>query len=197
VTSPLLALAAAPLPDGRIREAAERALADPALQRALPVAAPPHVFTPPSGPIGELMHLLLWAGVLVLAGLAVAWLARRLAPGGDDGPVAEAEAGHQPVSIPTAGATALAAEGRYAEAIHVLLLDTLAALSRAASLAPSLTSREIVALAALPEQAREALAGLVAAVEVSRFGGAEPGRDEYQACLARFDRFLASYRVAR
>ena len=56
-------------------------------------------------------------------------------------------------------------EGRFAEAIHALLLETLAALSRAARLAPSLTSREIVARVPLPARAREALAGLVAAVE--------------------------------
>jgi len=193
----LLALAADPLPAERIREAARAVLDDPALQRELPVAAPPTTFDMPPDALVLLMKFLLWASVLVLVGLALTWLVRRLAPGGGDERVAAPEGTGVPVVIPTEGATALAAEGRYAEAIHVLLLDTLAALSRAARLAPSLTSREVVARVALPARARAALAGLVAAVEVSRFGGAEPGQEEYLACLARFDDFLDSYRGVR
>jgi len=69
-------------------------------------------------------------------------------------------------------------------------------ITRASRLAPSLTSREIVTRVALPARAREALSGLVVAVEVSRFGGAEPGEREFQACLDRFEVFLATYRGA-
>jgi hypothetical protein len=88
----------------------------------------------------------------------------------------------------------LADARRFAEAIHVLLLETLAALSRAARLAPSLTSREIVSRVPLPARAREALGGLVLAVEVSRFGGAPAGETDYRACLERFHAFLETYR---
>ena len=120
-------------------------------------------------------------------------LVRRLAPGARDVAVAEPAAA-APVHIPIASAEALAAEGRWAEAIHALLLETLEALSRAARLAPSLTSREIVARVPLPVRAREALSGLVLAVEVSRFGGADAAEGDYRACLDRFHAFLETYR---
>jgi hypothetical protein len=100
------------------------------------------------------------------------------------------------VAIPIASAEALAARGRFAEAIHALLLETLDALSRAARLAPSLTSREIAARIPLPAPAREALSGLVLAVELSRFGGAAAGETDYRACLDRFHAFLETYRSA-
>ena len=186
---------AAGLPSERIREAAAAVLADQALQHALPVAPPPPDLWLPPEPLVLLVRLLLYAGLAVLAVLAAAWLVRRLAPAPRDAAaVAEERAAHAPVAIPVAGARALAAEGRHGEAIHALLLDTLAALSRAARLAPSLTSREIVARVALPLRAREALIGLVVAVELSRFGGDVPGEAEYLACLARFEAFVASYR---
>ena len=95
--------------------------------------------------------------------------------------------------MPLDSAERLAAAGRFAEAIHVLLLETLSALSRAAQLAPSLTSREIVARVPLPARARDALSGLVLAVEVSRFGGAAAGERDYHACLERFHAFLETY----
>ena len=59
-------------------------------------------------------------------------------------------------------------------------------------IAPSLTSREIVARArALPKDARAALGDLVLAVEVSHFGGVTPGEDDYKLCVERFHAFGA------
>jgi hypothetical protein len=51
-----------------------------------------------------------------------------------------------------------------------------------------------VARVTLGPKAREALAGLVTAVEISHFGGAEPDEGEYRACLSRFHCFLETYR---
>jgi hypothetical protein len=197
----LLAGIAAALPlaaagDEEVRRRAADILGAGGYQTELPApqrAAELHL--PPLGPLELLLRLLLWGGVAVLAFLAVAWLVRRLAPGDRDVAVAD-EAAPAPVPIQIASAEALAAEGRWAEAIHALLLETLEALSRAARLAPSLTSREIVARVPLPARARDALSGLVLAVEVSRFGGAEPAEAEYRACLGRFQSFLETYRGA-
>lgn len=163
-------------------------------QTELPRAQAPLDLRLPLGPLELLLRLLLWGAVAVLAFLAIAWLVRRLAPGARDVEAAEPEAA-APVAIPIASAEALAAEGRWGEAIHALLLETLEALSRAARLAPSLTSREIAARVPLPARAREALGGLVLAVEVSRFGGAQAGEDDYRACLGRFHAFLETYRT--
>jgi hypothetical protein len=149
----------------------------------------------------DLARLLVWlayAGAAILVILAVVWLARRFGPGTDDVEVKPKDeaARPRPVAIPTANAEALATAGRFGEAIHQLLLDTLGALSRAARLEASLTSREIVARVPLAPRAREALGGLVAAVEISFFGGEAPGEPEYRACRERFEVFLESYRRA-
>lgn len=184
-----------PLAAGEIRRRAAELLASGDYQTELPRARVPVAFDLPLGPLEVLLRILFWAGLAVLVFLAVSWLVRRLSSPPRDPEVAPAGAA-VPVVIPIASAEALAAEGRWAEAIHALLLETLEALSRAARLAPSLTSREIVARVPLPLRARDALSGLVLAVEVSRFGGAVAGERDYRECLGRFHAFLDTYRGA-
>jgi len=194
--SSLLPLLAGTLPDERIQEGARKVLGDPALQRTLPAdARPPQVDLPPLA-LELLLRFLAYAGAAVLLSLAAVWLVRRLRPGPSDAELAADGASGRPIDIPVVEARALAAAGRFGEAIHALLLETLEALSRASRLAPSLTSREILARVPLPERAREALGALVLAVELSRFGGARPGEADYRACLERFETFLATYRGA-
>lgn len=85
-------------------------------------------------------------------------------------------------------ATRLAAEGRYAEAVHALLLAAIrhfAERSRV-SIQPSRTSRELVRLLPLGAEAREAFSDLVRTVELSLFGGSPVGQEEYERSLARF-----------
>lgn len=198
---PLLAglgavLLSASAPAAELRARAEAIVAAGGYQTALPKEpAAPRLFDLPLGPIELFLRILLWTALAVLVVLAVSWVARRLSAGARDAEVAD-PARPAPVAIPIASAEALAADGRFAEAIHALLLETLEALSRAARLAPSLTSREIVDRVALPPRARDALAGLVVAVEVSRFGGAGAEEEDYRACLSRFHAFLDTYRSA-
>lgn len=189
-----LVLLASPSP-AELRGRAEAILAGDGYQAALPKDLALPTFELPLGPLGLLLRLLAWTAVAVIVILAVSWLVRRLSRGARD-VLVEEPALAAPVAIPIASAEALAAEGRWAEAIHALLLETLEALSRAARLAPSLTSREIVARVSLPARARDALAGLVVAVEVSRFGGAPAAEADYRACLSRFHAFLDTYRSA-
>jgi hypothetical protein len=190
------ALLPAAAADEEIRRRAGEILSAGGYQAALPRPQAPVAFHLPLGPLELLLRILLWGALAVLTFLAVAWLVRRLVPAARDVEVAE-PGGAAAVEIPIASAEALAAEGRWAEAIHALLLETLAALSRAARLAPSLTSREIVARVPLPDPARDALSGLVLAVEVSRFGGAAAAEDDYRTCLGRFHAFLETYRGGR
>lgn len=85
-------------------------------------------------------------------------------------------------------ATRLASEGRYAEAMHVLLLVAIhqvAERSRA-TLPPSRTSRELVRLLPLGADSREAFGEMVRAVELTLFGGAPAGAQDYQRSLERF-----------
>ena len=85
-------------------------------------------------------------------------------------------------------ASRLAAEGRYAEAVHALLLAAIrhfAERSRTA-VQPSRTSRELVRTLPLGPEAREAFGELVRTVELSLFGGAPVGAEDYERNLARF-----------
>jgi hypothetical protein len=175
---------------------ARRILAEGGYQSALPATPAPVDLEAHSlslGPWELLLRALLWAALAVAVGLLAVWLWRRLARGVKDAAAVAPEV-LAPLEVPIAGAEALAAAGRFAEAIHSLLLETLAALSRTARLAQSQTSREVLARTPLPGRAREALAGLVSAVEVSRFGGAAATEADYRACLARFHAFLETYR---
>ncbi|MFN3202847.1 MAG: DUF4129 domain-containing protein [Bradymonadia bacterium] len=90
-------------------------------------------------------------------------------------------------------AESLAQAGDYAEAIHALLLKTLEALSRHRQLRPAMTSREIVSQIELHPEARDALSHLVDAVEISLFGGRQPGESAWRACQASFEQFLGAY----
>ncbi len=191
----LALLVAASVPSSRIQERAREVLGSSSYQTTIPEEPSAASWQLPLDPLVLILRALLFVALGVAVILAATWLARRLARRIDD-PRAPAEptAGSAAVAFPVGAAQALAAAGRYAEAIHVLLLETLAALSTAARLAPSLTSREIVAQAPMPPPARDALAALSLAVEVSHFGGAQPVEADYRACLERFYRFLETYR---
>jgi hypothetical protein len=191
----MVPLAAAARTAAEVRERAAAILREGGYQTALPDAPAAHGLDLPLGPLALLLRILLWTAVAVAAVLAVSWLARRLAPAPADAAVPDA-APAAPAAAPAGSAEALAREGRFSEAIHALLLEALEALSRAARLAPSLTSREIAAGARVPAAAREALSDLVAAVERSRFGGAAAGEEDWRACRLRARGFLEAWRGA-
>ena len=82
----------------------------------------------------------------------------------------------------------LAREGRFGEAVHLILLRCFEVLRQQSSTArdAALTSREVLARATLTAQARASLAFIVSAVEVGHFGGQEINRSVYQQCLDRY-----------
>ncbi len=94
--------------------------------------------------------------------------------------------------VPLDEIESLAAAGRYDEAVHVLLLQSIAAVGRTVSALPvSLTSREVLERAPLPEGAGAELGAIVDAVETSWFGGRPVGREGFEACRERYRRFAA------
>ena len=142
-----------------------------------------------------------WAKALAIVGLGVvltlgvmflgraAELRRRAAHAAPAAPAIVA-----PVldDVPIDEIESLAAAGRYDEAVHVLLLQSLAAVARTVSALPvSLTSREVLARAPLPEGAGAELGAIVDAVETSWFGGRPVGREGFEACRERYRRFAA------
>ena len=83
----------------------------------------------------------------------------------------------------------LSREGNFVEAMHVLLLHSLAEIRRqlGEKFADSLTSREIVRVAKLTAAARIALRDIVAAVERTYFGRYPAEAGDYATCRQNFE----------
>jgi hypothetical protein len=83
----------------------------------------------------------------------------------------------------------LARRGQYGEAMHVLLLKSLAEirLRLGTSFAVSLTSREILRRVALPQSGTGALGAIVQSVEQTYFGGRPAGQEDYLGCRQEFE----------
>jgi hypothetical protein len=82
----------------------------------------------------------------------------------------------------------LARQGRFVEAMHVLLLQGLNEMRKRLDLrfADSLTSREIVRQAAVPSNARTALRDIIGWVERAYFGTYSATSNDYLACRQSF-----------
>ncbi|MBN8841086.1 MAG: DUF4129 domain-containing protein [Sphingomonadales bacterium] len=79
-------------------------------------------------------------------------------------------------------ADALAAEGRFAEAVHHLLFRSVEDIARRRPqlVRPALTSRELARAEALPPAARGLFTAIAALVERSLFGGRPVGADDWR-----------------
>lgn len=85
----------------------------------------------------------------------------------------------------------LAAEGRYSEAVRVLLHRSIEDLERVFTLAigPGLTSREIAQLEPLSTQGRDVFSSIARAVEHSLFGGRALNANDFATCRASYASF--------
>ena len=155
------------------------------------------------GALGGIVRLIVYVILGVALVMVLMWLIRDLRRGASDA-VLEGDEVPEPtidrgvIERPIGDADELARDGRYAEAIHTLLLRTLAELVRATRtrVPASLTSREILARVPLVPEARTALQGLVTAVELSWFGDDVPAAADYERCRREFQRFADAYRGA-
>lgn len=88
-------------------------------------------------------------------------------------------------------ADALAARGRFAEAVHLLLFRSIDEIQekRAGAIGRSLTSREIGALGILPDPVREALLPIIRIVERSFFGGRDVDETGWKEARASYETF--------
>jgi hypothetical protein len=89
-------------------------------------------------------------------------------------------------------ADALAAQGRYAEAIHHLLLRSVEDIARRRPrlVRPALTSRELAAAGAIPAAARDLFAGIAGMVERSLFGGRAVDAGDWDAARGAYADFV-------
>lgn len=91
-----------------------------------------------------------------------------------------------------AEADALAAQGRYGEAIHHLLLRSVEDIARRRPrlVRPALTSRELAGASAIPTAARDLFSSIAALVERSLFGGRAVGPGEWDAARGAYADFV-------
>jgi hypothetical protein len=148
-------------------------------------------------------RILLWA-VLALAAVTLAWAIYnrvrhgewrlrlpRLAPVTDIAEEEQWSPDEMPVRRWLEEADALAAQGKYAEAIHHLLfrsIDDIAS-RRPNVVRPALTSREIAASTAIPSRAGELFASIARTVERSLFGGRPVGQGDWTEARSAYTDF--------
>jgi hypothetical protein len=145
----------------------------------------------------------MWGMIIVIAGLLVFWVISEVSKydGEAELPPSESQIAMKAqvdaiIDRPLGDADELARRGEYVEAIHTLLLRTLQELARSAAvrIAPANTSREILAKVGLIGDAREALADLITAVELTHFGDDPANEDDYARCRNQFNRFAEAFR---
>jgi hypothetical protein len=196
----VLTLSASPLvarPASEVADAAERAIRSLALQTELPrereLAAPEPPFRLP--PEVLWIALTIGAGVLLYAIRHDLPILRLFARKGWDTPAAAPVASEpEPSGDRRSPADELARDGRFVDAMHVLLLESLEQMRGRVGLAfsDSLTSREILRSPQLSEPARALFGDIVGLVERSYFGGRAAVRADYERCRQSFDALAQS-----
>jgi hypothetical protein len=85
----------------------------------------------------------------------------------------------------------LAAAGRFAEAVHLILFRSIEDIEgkRPDLIKPALTSRDIAQLEGVPERVRRTFSDIARVVERSFFGGRSVGAEEFVACRQAYEGF--------
>ena len=158
----------------------------------IPIPAPAAVF-----------NLVRWVVVAGVAVLLLALLVSALRERGDSAAVPRISGGGlepelpiAPTSVPAllARADELAAAGRYADAMHSVLLAAMSMVGcdQASRNKDSLTSWELLRASALPPSPLQALRELVLRVERAWFGKQPATVDDYRFVRGRFEDFAAA-----
>jgi hypothetical protein len=171
-----------------VQQLADQAIRRLDLQTTFPVGPEPIRFGLPS----EILWIVIGIELVIML-----YAFRDLIPilrssQGNDWMSEEAFTGGGKVGSPAAAlgaADELAAAGRFVEAMHVLLLQGLAAIRAGLDeeFADSLTSREILRRARLSDAGRASLRDIVNRVEWTYFGQYPAALPDYQACRASFN----------
>jgi hypothetical protein len=151
--------------------------------------------------IAPFLSYVFWAGVaiggLIIVYMIVMELYRRRprprasAKAEAPAPKPEYRPAHARAQALLSEADRLAAEGRYSEAVRVLLHRSIEDIERAFAtiIGPSLTAREIGALEPLSPQGRSVFGGIARAVELSLFGGRPLGAEDFARCREAYAGF--------
>ena len=193
-------------PDEELAKAHARLLEDQSLQFDRAGFSPPEVpawlrwFPDALDAIAPLLKWAFWIGLILLAALIVFAIGREIVrlrrppsrPKKPGSPVVEEwRPDARAAKDLLADADALAARGLYAEAAHILLLRSVQDIEKRQpnAVRVSLTTREIMALKALPDTARPAFSKIGRTVERSLFGGAPMDADAFAECRRAYEAF--------
>lgn len=201
----LLIAAATPMASAGAADDAVTAInRDLGIQTQFPTDAPPSSVVHIDAS-GTTANTLLWIA-LILGGITLALALRGALPVGVSrrarwGKQRSESAAPQDSERQTIAATAddLAAAGRFSEAMHLLLLTSLADLAGRLDMriAASLTSREIVRRVDLDPAGKDAFRRLVEAVELVHFGGRDADAARYAQCRSEYDQLSRSLAARR
>jgi hypothetical protein len=181
-----------------VQKISEQAIRRLDLQTKLPTGPEPQRMTLKLPPEALWVVIVIALGVLIYAfrdmlpfwrtGLRGGWGADETAPGDAAGRAPEVVLG---------AADELARDGRYVEAMHVLLLQALADMRRrlGEQFADSFTSREILRHTKLSAAGQGALRDIVERVEWTYFGQRPAAEADYQACRASFGALAQALRA--
>lgn len=147
--------------------------------------------------IGPALAYVFWGGLIVGAALIVYFIAREFVPETwfrrprGKTPVADWRPDEGAARALLEDADRLAADGRYDEAIHILLFRSIDDLvsRRPGAVRPALTSRDIAGLEVLPADARTAFARLAQAVERAFFGGRPADAETFGSARRDYEAF--------
>jgi hypothetical protein len=149
--------------------------------------------------IAPFLKLVFWAGLAAAVLMIVYFIARGLLQidlrrGKRKPKAGEAEAWRPEPARARAlleDADRLAAEGRFDEAVHLLLLRSIDDFSgrKPGAVRPALTSRDIAGLSAMPLSARGAFESIARAVEASLFAARPAGASDFARCREAYERF--------
>ena len=196
--------APAPANDAALAEAHRQLLADSSIQFDLPIVEPPQ---PPAwleplarflATIWPVIEILFWAALALLVLYILYGIARRLQ--GKEWPRRQKKAkppepnwrpDEAPARALLSEADSLAAQGRFAEAVHLILFRSIEDIDgrRPDLVGPALTSRDIAALPAIPERPRSAFARIAMLVERSLFALRPLGEGDWRDCRSAYEEF--------
>lgn len=194
-----------PAPDDTFEDAHRELLEDRSIQfELLPVERPEPPPTsvrldsgfPQSAEPGAVPQIIFWIVIgLAAAGLLYLIVARLVARRRGERTAEPAEPEWQVAEEPAlellGDADALAAQGRYSEAAHLLLHRSIEEIDRRrpAAVRKALTSRDIARLPAIPPSPAQAFASIVRTVERSLFGGRALDAGDWRQCRDAYQRF--------
>lgn len=173
--------------------------------KSKPAPPPPQWDTGSSGAplvLGPLLQILGWTLFAAVIGLIVYFVVRTAMQNGwfrGSKKREEKPAAAEPEWHPAAAAArnllrdadALAAKGKYGEAVHLILLRSIEHIDtrRPDLVRQALTSREIAQLEQLPPAARTTFSGIAQVVEQALFAEREISAEEFARCRDAYERF--------